>query len=100
MDLLTTMKQQRLYREISLFIGIRNGLSCTSKMLYRYPHFVFYTRISDILINEMCRMFAIRRRERLPPLYRIPLKRQNARLAIPDAVYGPRNSAEYELFGL
>jgi hypothetical protein len=99
MDLITTMNQHRVYREISLYVGIRNGLMCTSKEHLIYPHYVFYTRLPDNLIYDMSHVFTNRRRERLPPFYKIPLIRQRAQLTIPDAVYAPRRLAEYELYG-
>ena len=98
MNLSITMKQHRVYRKISLYVGIRNGLSCTSKKLSMYPHFVFYNKINRKILYDISLLYADRRSKRLPPLYRIPLRRQNAQLLIPDAVYSPRRPVEYELF--
>ncbi len=98
MNLFIIMKQHRVYRKISLYVGIRNGLSCTSKKLSIYPHFIFYNKINRKILYDISLLYADRRRERLPPLYIIPLRRQNARLLIPDAVYSPRRHVEYELF--
>ena len=95
MPLLVIMSQPRVFRIISKYVGIRNGVSCVYTSL---SHFIFYNRISVELLQNKVEEFINRRINMLPPLPCIrTLKRQTARLIQPDFIYAPRQTAAYEL---
>lgn len=97
MDLLSTLSQHRVFYKICKYIGIRNAMVCCSKKYIKYPHDIFFPRLCEKELYDLYFIYKMRLVDKLPPIRPAPLRRQNARYIQPDAIYGPPQSAEYEL---